>query len=90
MEHYGASPPESSVSTLRASSGFGDEGLVRRALRQYTSDIGLAIDWTTPEISMEGAEVVHVLWDPEPGLNASASLIFARGDLLAVRVSMAL
>ncbi len=83
-------PPESSVSTLRASSGFGDESLVRQALRQHTTDIGLAIDWTAPEVTMEGAELVHVFWDSDPGLNASASLIFAKGKLVAVRVSMAL
>ena len=83
-------PPESSVSTLSASSGFGDESLVREALRRYSTEIGLAIDWTTPEVTMEGDEVVHAFWDPEPGLNASASLIFAEDILVAVRVSVAL
>ena len=83
-------PPETSVWTLRAPAGFGDEGAVRRALEEHASGIGLAIDWATPQVRTEGDELVHAFWDPDEGLNASASLIFSGGRLVAVRVSMAL
>jgi hypothetical protein len=83
-------PPESSSTTLRASGGFGEEAEVRALLREEATRGGLSIDWTTPEVRTEGAEVVHQFWDPEPGLNASASLIFLDGTLVGVRLSMAL
>lgn len=83
-------PPETTVEILRAPSGFGDERLVREALRRYTADLGTAIDWSAPEITSEGTEVVHTFWDPEPGLNTSARLIFTSGTLVAVGFSMAL
>lgn len=83
-------PPETSISTFRASGGFGDGAEVRALLREYASGLGLSIDWTAPEIRTEGGEVVHQFWDPEPGLNGSASFIFLDGTLVGVRVSMAL
>lgn len=83
-------PPEASITTLRAPSGFPDETGVREALQDHANGIGLAIDWTTPEVGSEGAEVVHAFRDPDPGLNASASLIYLDGELVAVRLSMAL
>lgn len=83
-------PPESSSTTLRASGGFAEEAAVRALLREEATRRGLSIDWTTPEVRTEGAEVVHQFWDPEPGLNASASLIFLDGTLVGVRLSLAL
>jgi hypothetical protein len=83
-------PPEASITTLRAPSGFPDETDVREALQDHANGIGLAIDWTTPEVGSEGAEVVHTFQGPDPGLNASASLIYLDGELVAVRLSMAL
>jgi hypothetical protein len=39
---------------------------------------------------MEGDERVESYWDRDPGLNASASLVSRNGELVAVRLSMAL
>jgi hypothetical protein len=83
-------PPESSVTTLRAPGAFEEPELVRRGLEDYASGRGLAIDWSTPEISEDAGEVIHTFWAPEPGLNASASLIFSGDALVGVRMSMAL
>jgi hypothetical protein len=83
-------PPETSIALLRAPSGLADVEAVRAALRDHAEGIGLAIDWSTPEVTSEGGEVVHTFWDPEPGLNASASLIYASDALVGIRVSMAL
>jgi hypothetical protein len=70
-------------------------GLVQRcdhaaARRETAAGIGLSIDWSTPEITSEAGEEVHTFWDPEPGLNASASLIYVGGVLMGVRLGMAL
>lgn len=83
-------PPESSITTLRASGGFRDEAEARTLLREQATRRGLSIDWTAPEIRTEGAEEVHQFWDPETGLNASASLIFRNDTLVGVRLSVAL
>lgn len=84
-------PPEASLVTLRAPSGFADAGEVRTLLRDYAKGIGLSIDWaTTPEITSEGDETVHRFRDPDNGLNASASLYVRRDTLVAVRLSLAL
>lgn len=83
-------PIESSVVTLRADPAFSDESEIRGVLQDYVRGLGLSIDWTAPEEEVDGAEVVHRFWDPESGLNASASLIFSEGRLVAISVSMAL
>jgi hypothetical protein len=83
-------PPESSISTLTDADGFEDAGLVRATLESYAAGIGLSIDWSTPEITSEAGGEVHTFWDPEPGLNASASLIYVGGVLMGVRLGMAL
>jgi len=83
-------PPESSVVTLRVPSGFTDEAAARQSLEVYAADVGLEIDWTTPEFTTEGDEQVQTFWDPDPGLNGSVSMIFLEGTLVAVRLSMAL
>lgn len=83
-------PPETSVTTLRAAAGFDDEASVRKALEDDATSLGLAIDWTAPEVSEEGDEVTRAFWDPDTGLNASAALVYRGDRLVAVRVSMAL
>jgi hypothetical protein len=83
-------PIESSVTTLRADAGFRDEAEIRQVLKRYASGLGLAIDWSTPEVLTDGAELIHRFWDPESGINASASLIFSEDRLVAICVSMAL
>jgi len=83
-------PPEASAVTLRAPSGFADEELARQVLEDYTERIGVGIDWTAGESTSEGHERVERFWDPDEGLNASASLVYAGGSLVALRFSMAL
>ena len=83
-------PPETSIAVLRSPGGFEDADDIRRALEAHTAGIGLAIDWSSPELGDENGEIVHTFWDPELGSNASASLIFSGELLVGVRVSMAL
>lgn len=82
-------PPEASIVVLRAISGLGAAAAVRRVLEAYSAGLGLRIDWTVPAESRDGDERVQSFWDPEPGVNGSASLIFLGDTLVAVRVSMA-
>lgn len=83
-------PIETSIVTLRSDAGFTDPSSVRTALRAYAEGIGVAIDWDTSETTTEGMDTVETFWDPDAGLNASASLSSAGGRLVAVRFSMAL
>jgi len=83
-------PPETSVVTLSAPSGFADEVLARQVLQVYAERIGVEIDWTVPEITTEGAERVESFRDPDPGLNATASHVYSGDSLVALRFSMAL
>ena len=82
-------PPEISVVALRAPDGFEDEAAARSLLREYAIGRGANPDWDDPETTTEDGERIERYWDPEPGLNASASYVF-RGDVLvALRFSMA-
>jgi hypothetical protein len=83
-------PIETSIVTLRAASGFESGTAVEAALRAYTAQVGVSIDWDDAEESVDGAETTQTFWDPDSGLNASASLVTSGGALVAVRFSMAL
>ena len=83
-------PPETSVVTLSAPSGFTDQVLARQVLQAYSERIGVEIDWTAPEITTEGVERVESFRDPDPGLNASASHVYSGDSLIALRFGMAL
>ncbi|HKJ01327.1 MAG TPA: hypothetical protein VJ997_02700 [Longimicrobiales bacterium] len=83
-------PPETSIVVLSAAMGFDAEPLVVEALRAYALGVGLRLDWTHPEVTTTGDEVSETFWDPESGLNASASLIRSGGVLRSVRLAMAL
>ena len=84
-------PIETSLSTMRHPTGFEDPDAMREALAADAEGTGLRIDWSTPpEVSELDGEVIHSYWDPETGLNASASLIYAGGELVGIRLSMAL
>lgn len=83
-------PPETSAATLSAPSGFADEVLARQVLQVYAERIGVEIDWTAPRITIQGDERVETFWDPDSGLNASASLVYAAESLVGLRFSMAL
>ncbi|MDH4351576.1 MAG: hypothetical protein OEY20_09145 [Gemmatimonadota bacterium] len=83
-------PPETSVVLLQAASGFDDAPFVIEALHQYARDVGVAIDWQAPHTSIDGDRRVETYQDPEPGLNASASLRFVEGRLMAVEFGLAI
>ena len=83
-------PPETSVVTLSAPSGFTDEVLARQVLQVYAERIGVEIDWAAPEIATQDDERIEVFWDPDTGLNASASHVYAGDSLVGLRFSMAL
>jgi hypothetical protein len=84
-------PIETSVSVMRHPSGFGDPAATREALAADARGTGLRIDWSAaPEITEEDGETIHSYGDPEPGLNASASLIYRGDALVGIRLSMAL
>ena len=83
-------PPEASVVTLRAPTGFEDEAQARQVLEGYADSIGLEIDWTAPEVTTEAGERTETFWDPDTGLNGSVSLIFADSSLVGLRLRMAL
>lgn len=83
-------PIETSIVTLRDPGGFDDPGAAEDALRAYAEGVGVSIDWSRPERSTEGGASVESFWDPEPGLNAAASLVTSEGRLVAVRFSMTL
>jgi len=88
--HIETMPIETSIVTLRATRGFEDEDAVRLLLLEYAAAIGLSIDWDAPEEATEAGERLETYWDPEPGLNASAQLIYRETMLVAVRLRMAL
>ncbi len=83
-------PPETSIVTVRSPAGFENEASARKALGAYCASVGLRIDWTAPNETTEGEERVQRFWDPDPGVNGSASLYFREGVLVAIRFSMAL
>ena len=80
-------PPEASVTRLTLESGFEDPELLSAVVRDHTRGFGLRVDWSAPEVSEEGGRTVETYWDPEPGLNASASFVRAAGRLVEVRIS---
>jgi hypothetical protein len=82
-------PPEASVVTLARVEELASETEGRRVLEEYTSRVGVSIDWALPIESNEGAARIMTYWDPTPGFNASASLSFVAGTLVAIRFSMA-
>jgi len=70
--------------------GFDDDGAIA-ALRRHANDIGLRIDWEAPpERTVDGDETTDTFWDPDSGLNASASVVRVGESLRSVRLSMAL
>jgi len=83
-------PPESSVATLRSDEGFADDDAVRAALQEYADGKGLDIDWTAPDETTEGSDVVRTFHDRDASLNASASLVYRAEKLVAVGVALAL
>jgi len=83
-------PPETSLVTLRALEGFPDEPSAREALEAYARAIGVSPDWRRPEIAREGELEVRGYADPDPGLNATASLVYRGDTLVELRFTLAL
>ncbi len=82
-------PPETSVVTLRTNSGLPDEESARQLLERYSTDVGLEIDWTAPTSSAEGAERQQTFWDPDLGVNGSASFIYREDVLVSLQLAFA-
>lgn len=82
-------PPSVSITELRSADGLGDRAELQELLRRYAAEIGLEVDWATPEIEVDGDTRIERFWDPTPGLNASASLEYSGDLLVAIRLSLA-
>lgn len=82
-------PPLVVVVTLSRRAGFIDPSGVEEAVRAYTSASGLTIAWDVRERSVDGEVITERFWDPDPGLNASASFTWSAGVLTSVRVAQA-
>lgn len=76
-------PPGIRIVHLRASGGFPDPDAAVGALRALTERRGLDIDWSSPDADVWDGLDVQQFWDPEPGLNASAT-IGRRGDTIVM------
>lgn len=83
-------PPESSITTLRVPNGFPDESDTRSFLEQYLRDIGLRIDWTKPEERTANGEKIIEFYDPKPGFNATAIMVYKNKKLIKIGYSIAL
>jgi len=83
-------PIETSIVILDAPLGFDDRASVEAALRAHAEAVGVAIDWTQPTTVGDRNHLMQTFWDPDPGVNASASLDIAEGVLVAVSFSLAL
>ena len=83
-------PIETSITVLRAVDGFADAAAVEESVRAAAADIGLEVDWATPEVTSEGDRTTRTYWDPESGLNASVALVYRGDTLIEARISMAL
>ena len=67
-------PPGIQIVELSAPDGFVDPDTAVTALRSLAERMGVSIDWSTAEESEVQGVTVQQYWDPEPGLNASASV----------------
>ncbi len=81
--------PEGSVTRVRLEDGFDDPDLVLAAARDHAEGFGLRVDWSLPDVSTEEGLRVERYWDPEPGLNASVSLLWDAARLVEVRITAA-
>jgi hypothetical protein len=82
--------PESSRVVLEVPAGFADEAGARSALESYAREIGVRIDWSKPsEEAASARERVVTYWDPTPGLNAGADLVYRQGKLVRIALHLA-
>lgn len=82
-------PPGILIMELGAEGGFADADAAVEALRRLTERMGVSIDWTMPEESEQDGIQVRQYWDPEPGLNASATVGRSGGRVISLRWSIA-
>lgn len=85
-------PPEASRLTLKVPQGFPDEKEALAVLERYVCDIGLKIDWSKPEEETTGNGSTRTVryFDPDPGLNAAAVVVYKDGTLIGMGYQMAL
>ena len=55
----------------------------------YVGGVGLDVDWSSGEVDRDGDLETRRYVDPEPGLNATAWLIYRDGTLVELRFGMA-
>jgi hypothetical protein len=82
-------PPEAGVVTLMVPAGFPDEQAARQLLREVLARTGLNVEWTRPEVTIDGSTRIERFWDPEPGLNGWGEWVITDGKLTALRYGMA-
>lgn len=83
-------PPEASIVSLSDAAGFDDERAIRELLLAYTTDVGLRVDWSIPDVRTDDGARVETYFDAHPGMNASVQLHYSDGSLTEVRVTLAL
>jgi len=82
-------PPGVQMMGLSASDGFIDADAALQALRDLTERMGVSIDWTMAEERQSEGVDIEQYWDPDPGLNASASVGRSSGTIVSLRWSIA-
>jgi hypothetical protein len=70
--------------------GFPDEAGARGALAAHCEAVGLAINWSEPEIREANGRRSFRYSDPRTGLNATAELVYERERLVDIGISMAI
>ena len=82
-------PPAVRIATLRVPAGFHTPAEARRILAGYAASRGLDIQGIVPRQTTLGDERVEQFEGPDPGLNASAWLIYEGDRIVGLRLSMA-
>lgn len=83
-------PPEASIVSFADASGFSDERGIRELLLAYTTDVGLRVDWSIPDVKQGDGTRVETYFDLHPGMNASVALHYSDATLTEIRVTLAL
>jgi len=83
-------PPETSAITLSALNGFPDEAKAIRQIKTATTQDGLHVDWSKPNIEKSSDTEIKTFWDPAEGTNGRGFLSYRKGKLISVGFGMAL
>jgi hypothetical protein len=82
-------PPLVRIVTLTHPTGFPGTDAVLEAARTYAEVSGFVLDWGAPASVAEGEFRRDEYRDPEPGLNASVTLVWSADRLRSVRIASA-